>query len=49
MLYGPLVLIIVSAIIFGLKVTLTEARHAEIVKQLEAKFGMQPDDAKSEA
>ncbi|WP_348519560.1 MFS transporter [Bifidobacterium sp. ESL0798] len=38
MLYMPLVLIVISAIVFALKVTLTEGRHEEIVKKLEAKL-----------
>lgn len=38
MFYGPMVLIIVSVLIYWRKVTLTEARHAEIVAELEARL-----------
>ena len=38
MFYGPMVLIIVSVLIYGRKVTLPEARHAEIVAELEARL-----------
>ncbi|WEV64360.1 glycoside-pentoside-hexuronide (GPH):cation symporter [Bifidobacterium sp. ESL0732] len=38
MLYMPLVLIVISAIVFALKVTLTESKHDEIVKKLKARL-----------
>ncbi|MFT8638982.1 glycoside-pentoside-hexuronide (GPH):cation symporter [Bifidobacterium sp.] len=38
MLYIPMVFVIVAAVLFAVKITLTERRHAEIVKELEAKF-----------
>ncbi|MFT8638976.1 glycoside-pentoside-hexuronide (GPH):cation symporter [Bifidobacterium sp.] len=38
MLYIPMVLVIVSAIIFALKITLTEKKHDEIVRKLEEEF-----------
>ena len=38
MFYGPMALIIVSVLIYWRKVTLTEARHAEIVAELEARL-----------
>ncbi|MFT8536836.1 glycoside-pentoside-hexuronide (GPH):cation symporter [Bifidobacterium aquikefiri] len=38
MLYIPMVFVIVAAIIFAVKITLTERRHAEIAHELETKF-----------
>lgn len=43
MVYIPVVLVIVSAILFGAKVTLTEAKHTQIVKELESKFNTEED------
>lgn len=39
MFYIPIVLLIIAALIFLSKVTLTEARHAEIVRELKQKLG----------
>ncbi|GAY72291.1 glycoside-pentoside-hexuronide (GPH):cation symporter [Lentilactobacillus curieae] len=39
MFYIPIILLIVAAFIFFRKVTLTEEKHAEIVKTLQAKLG----------
>jgi lactose/raffinose/galactose permease len=38
MLYVPMVLVVLSAIVFAVKITLTESQHAEIVDKLKAKF-----------
>lgn len=38
MLYVPMALVILSAIVFAVKITLTESKHAEIVDKLKAKF-----------
>lgn len=39
MFYGPMVLIVLGAIIYFFQVKLTEKKHAEIVSQLEEKLG----------
>lgn len=39
MFYIPMVLLIISAIIFLRKVTLTEEKHADVVKALRQKLG----------
>ncbi len=38
MFYIPIILLVIAAIIFGSKVTLTEAKHAEIVKELSKRL-----------
>lgn len=38
MFYGPMVLLVISALIFLWKVTLTEEKHADVVKQLRKKL-----------
>lgn len=38
MLYIPMVMMVFSAILFARKVTLTERKHEEIIKQLQSKF-----------
>ncbi|MEE8737782.1 MAG: glycoside-pentoside-hexuronide (GPH):cation symporter [Bifidobacterium sp.] len=38
MLYVPMVLVVLSAIVFAVKITLSERKHAEIVDELKAKF-----------
>jgi lactose/raffinose/galactose permease len=38
MFYIPIVLLVIAAIIFFSKVTLTEARHEEIVKELKKRL-----------
>ena len=44
--YIPLVLIAVAALIYQFKISLSEKRHAEIVKEIEAKLEAQ--EAKKE-
>jgi len=36
--YMPMVLLVISALIYQFKVTLSEKKHAEIVKELESKL-----------
>jgi lactose/raffinose/galactose permease len=43
MFYGPMVLLIIAALIFYWKVTITEEKHAEIVKELRQKLTNNPD------
>lgn len=38
MFYGPMILLVISALIFLWKVTLTEEKHADVVKQLRKKL-----------
>ncbi|HEY4399167.1 MAG TPA: glycoside-pentoside-hexuronide (GPH):cation symporter [Lactobacillaceae bacterium] len=43
MFYGPMVLLVVAALIFLWKVTLTEDKHADVVKALRQKLVANPD------
>lgn len=42
--YAPMVLMVLAAIVYFAKVTLTEAKHAEVVKELERKLGASKED-----
>jgi lactose/raffinose/galactose permease len=44
MFYGPMILIIVAAILYYTKVKLTEAKHKQIVKELETKLEAEKAD-----
>lgn len=46
--YVPLAIIVASAAVFAVKVTLSEKKHAEIVEQLETSLGGEESDAAEE-
>lgn len=45
MFYIPIVLLVIAALIFWLKVTLTEEKHAEIVRELKKRLKSQPAES----
>ncbi|KRL56578.1 glycoside-pentoside-hexuronide (GPH):cation symporter [Furfurilactobacillus rossiae] len=42
--YAPMVMLVIAAVVYLTKVTLTEAKHAEVVKELEKKLGADSED-----
>lgn len=44
MFFAPIVLILAAAFVFFFKVKLTEKKHSEIVRTLEKKLNVDPDD-----
>lgn len=45
MFYGPVILVVLAALVYFFKVKLTEDKHREIVSELEKKLKAEESDA----